>query len=153
MSEIQFTYTPDHDPIDSEVLAGVPNPRPNREFVDSFEHREFTTNCPVNYGVDPEDEDDEPESQGVRDFGVIRIECRPKDYIIELKTLKYYLSSFDEARVAHEEVANIIWEDLADVLFPDASQEERLARLQVEFDVEPRGGIYTDVTVGSLRYE
>ena len=75
----------------------------------------------------------------------------PEDYIVELKSLKYYLMSFEDARISHEEVTAKVWQDLADVLYPDLDEEEAQKRLHVAFDVNPRGGISSQTWVGGIQ--
>lgn len=149
-NEVNFRFNPDYEPIDEEVLCAVPNPRPDTNRTDRHVAKEFSTNCPVDYGVDP-DSDEEPESEGVRDYGEIEIEYQPEDFIIELKSLKYYLMSFEDARISHEEVTAKVWSDLAEVLYPDMTEEQARKRLHVSFDVNPRGGISSLTWVGGIQ--
>lgn len=146
-NEVTFRFSPDVEPIDSDVLQSVPNPRPDTPRTDRHVAKEFSTNCPVDYGVDP-DSDEEPESTGVRDYGELEIEYVPKDYIVELKSLKYYLSSYEDARISHEEVTVKVFQDLADVLYPDIPRRDASDHLHVHFDVNPRGGISSDTWTG-----
>ncbi|AGM11937.1 QueF [Haloarcula californiae tailed virus 1] len=150
-NEVTFRFNPDYDPIDSDVLQAVPNPRPDTNRTDRHVAKEFSTNCPVDYGVDPDADDDEVESEGVRDYGEIEIEYRPDDFIVELKSLKYYLMSFEDARISHEEVTAKVFQDLAEILYPDRTEAQAKELLHVRFDVNPRGGISSDTWVGGAR--
>lgn len=146
---VNFRFNPDRDPINEDVLQAVPNPRPATNRTDRHVAKEFSTNCPVDYGVDP-DSDEEPESEGVRDYGELEIEYKPDQFIVELKSLKYYLMSYEDARISHEEVTAKVWEDLAEVLYPDSTLDEARKKLHVSFDVNPRGGISSQTWVGSI---
>jgi len=147
---VTFRFNPDYEPINEDVLQAVPSPRPHTDRTDRHVSKEFSTNCPVDYGVDP-DSDESPESEGVRDYGEVEIEYVPNDYIIELKSLKYYLMSFEDARISHEEVTAKVWQDLSEVLYPDLPDEETRKRLHVAFDVNPRGGISSQTWVGGIQ--
>jgi len=50
---------------------------------------------------------------GLPDFGVLRIEYVPQSWIVELKSLKYYILSYRNIGVAQEDVTSYIYEDLA----------------------------------------
>jgi len=49
---------------------------------------------------------------GLPDFGVLRIEYVPHSWIVELKSLKYYILSWRNIGVAQESVTAYIYEDL-----------------------------------------
>jgi len=150
--EVTFRFNPDYEPINAGVLQSVPNPRPDTERTDRHVAKEFSTNCPVDYGIDPNaDEEEEPESEGVRDYGELEIEYKPVDFIVELKSFKYYLTSFEDARISHEEVTAKVFQDLAEVLYPDMTEEEAQEHLHVSFDVNPRGGISSQTWVGGIQ--
>lgn len=83
---------------------------------------EFTSVCP---------------KTGLPDFGTIIIQYRPKDKIIELKSLKYYLLQYRNVGIFYEHVVNRILDDLV------AAVEPRWMRLTGEFTA--RGGIATRV--------
>lgn len=79
---------------------------------------------------------------GIPDFGVLRIEYVPGDWIVELKSLKYYILSFRTIGIAQEDVTAVIYEDLMRHLDnPDY--------LVVTTDYNVRGGINTTCTVDS----
>ena len=83
---------------------------------------EFTSLCPIS---------------GLPDFGSITICYVPKDKIVELKSLKYYLLQYRSVGVFYEHVVNHILEDLVQVLVPKS--------LEVVGVFTPRGGITTTV--------
>jgi len=49
---------------------------------------------------------------GLPDFGVLRIEYVPNSWIVELKSLKYYILSWRNIGIAQEDVTSYIYEDL-----------------------------------------
>jgi len=87
-----------------------------------IEQPEFTSVCPMT---------------GFPDFGTITIRYRPKDKIIELKSLKLYLLQFRNVGIFYEHVVNRILDDLVSVLEPKW--------LEVSGDFTARGGITTKV--------
>ena len=79
----------------------------------------------------------------VIDSGRVRIEYVPGDWILELKSLKYYLISWRDVGAAQEDVTALMYADLARYLDnPD--------RLVVETVYTVRGGINTTCTVELL---
>jgi len=79
---------------------------------------------------------------GLPDSGVVRVEYVPGDWIVELKSLKYYLISWRDIGVTQEDVTAYIFGDLHDAL----ANPERLI-VTTEYNV--RGGINTTCTVDS----
>lgn len=94
---------------------------PGRCIVD-IDFPEFTSLCP---------------KTSQPDFATINIKYIPKEWCVELKSLKYYFNSFRDEGHFYEEVAHIIYEDLKEALEPTKM------RVSAEFNV--RGG--TDVIV------
>ena len=78
------------------------------------------------------------------DFATITIEYVPKEQCVELKALKYYLNSFRDEGHFHEEVTNLIFDDLQGVLVP--------INLYVEGKFNVRGGTLPVIKVGK-RYD
>lgn len=74
------------------------------------------------------------------DFATITIEYVPDRWCVELKALKYYLNSFRDEGHFHEEVTNMIYDDLNKVLSP--------INLYVEGEFNVRGGTYPTIRVG-----
>lgn len=107
----------------TKELLAVPNPHPNRDYTVDIESPEFTALCPVT---------------GQPDFATIYISYIPGPSIVELKSLKLYLWSFRDEGHFHEDVTNMILDDLVSVLRP------RYMKVTGKFNV--RGGIYTTVT-------
>lgn len=79
---------------------------------------------------------------GLPDYGTVRIEYVPGDWLVELKSLKYYLISWREVGAAQEDVTALIFEDLHRHL----GNPEYLV-VTTEYNV--RGGINTTCTVDS----
>lgn len=108
----------------SKNLETFPNPNPGRDYTIRIECPEFTCLCP---------------KTGQPDFAVITLEYTPDKLCVELKSLKQYLWSFRDEGHFHEQVANLMADDLIDLLAP------RALKLEARFNV--RGGIYTNVVV------
>jgi 7-cyano-7-deazaguanine reductase len=80
---------------------------------------------------------------GLPDYGTVTIEYVPGSWILELKSLKYYLMSWREVGAAQEDVTALVYADLAKHL-GDAR------RLSVTTVYNVRGGINTTCVVDSL---
>jgi len=76
---------------------------------------------------------------GFPDFWTAHIWYVPRDYIVELKSLKLYINGFRQRAVYHEELPHLILEDLKRALSP--------AYLKIVMDFSRRGNIQTDVSV------
>ena len=76
------------------------------------------------------------------DSGTVRIEYVPGSWLLELKSLKYYLMSWRHIGAAQEDITAILFEDLARHLGDPH-------RLVVTTDYTVRGGIHTVCTVDS----
>ena len=99
-------------------------PNQYRGYEVRIEHPEFTCVCP---------------KTGLPDFGCIVIEYVPDGLCLELKSLKYYLTSFRSVGIYQEHAANRVLEDLVAACRP--------RRMEVALDYRLRGGIHTLVTV------
>jgi 7-cyano-7-deazaguanine reductase len=106
----------------SKHLDVFPNPHPARDYEVEFSCPEFTCVCPMT---------------GQPDFATVTITYVPDERCVELKSLKLYLWSFRDEGHFHEDVTNIILNDLI------AAVDPRLIRISGEFNV--RGGIKTVV--------
>ena len=106
----------------SKQLETVPNPHPDREYEVELTCPEFTCVCPMT---------------GQPDFATYRITYAPGPRLVELKSLKLYLWSFRDEGHFHEDVTNIILNDLVEALAP--------RRMTVVGEYNPRGGITTVV--------
>lgn len=88
---------------------------------------EFTALCPFS---------------GLPDFGTVRIEYVPGSWVLELKSLKYYLMSWREIGAAQEDITAFLFEDLKGHL-------EDPEYLVVSTDYNVRGGIHTVCRIDS----
>ena len=88
----------------------------------NFEIPEFTAICP---------------KTSLPDFGIIYITYYPKQYCLELKSLKEYLLCYRNLGIFQENVANKILEDLVNACLP--------IKMKVLVDYNVRGGIHTRV--------
>ncbi len=93
------------------------------------EQSEFSALCPFS---------------GLPDYGVLRIEYMPGSWILELKSLKYYIMSWRNIGAAQEDITAYIYEDLA-------GQLEDPDYLSVHTIYNVRGGIRTTCTVDSRK--
>ena len=105
-------------------LETFPNPYPDRDYEISFDCPEFTCICP---------------RTGQPDFATLRIRYVPDRRCVELKSLKLYLWSYRNEGHFHEEVTNLILDDLVNATEP--------RRMTIEGDFYVRGGIHTVVRV------
>lgn len=108
--------------IDVSVLETFPYEGPQQEIV--TETDEFSAVCPYS---------------GLPDFARLTITYVPKDRCIELKSLKYYVTSFRSVGIFQEHATARIAQDLFRVLEP--------ASLTVRTVYNVRGGFETTCTV------
>jgi 7-cyano-7-deazaguanine reductase len=94
-----------------------------RRYTIEFTCPEFTCLCP---------------RSGFPDFATIRIKYVPDRYCVELKSLKLYINGFRDKHVFHEDVTNVIIQDLIDLLDP--------WEITVVGDFTVRGNIHTVIT-------
>jgi 7-cyano-7-deazaguanine reductase len=109
----------------SEVLTTLPNRNTIRDYEVEICTDEFTCLCPG--------KPDQP------DFATLQIIYTPQEKLIELKSLKFYLYSFRNQEIYHEDATNKILTDLVKTCAPRA--------MRVIADWNIRGGIKTRVTV------
>jgi 7-cyano-7-deazaguanine reductase len=76
---------------------------------------------------------------GLPDFGTVTVRYLPDEQCIELKSFKYYLTSFRNVGIYQEHAANRVLEDLVACCGPKW--------MEVVLDYRLRGGIHTVVTV------
>jgi 7-cyano-7-deazaguanine reductase len=122
----QLTYlgrsTPAPTTPEEAVLDRVPNAHPDTAYLVRFSVPEFTTLCAVT---------------GQPDFARFVIDYVPKAWLIESKSLKFYLASFRNQRAFHEECTITIGKRVAATLEP--------AYLRIGGYWYPRGGMPIDV--------
>ena len=93
-----------------------------RDIVITISQPEFTSVCPMT---------------GLPDFGTLTIRYTPDEYIVELKSLKYYLLQYRNVGMFYEHVSNRILDDLVQILKPKM--------MEVIGKFTSRGGLTTDV--------
>lgn len=107
-----------------DVLETFPYEYPARDALVEIATDEWSCVCPFS---------------GLPDFGTLTIRYLPSDACIELKSLKYYLTSFRNVGVYQEHAANRVLEDLVACCRPKW--------MEVVLDYRLRGGLHTVVTV------
>lgn len=107
---------------ESAALERVPNPHSDTLYVARFTAPEFTSLCPVT---------------GQPDFAHLVIDYVPKDWLVESKSLKLFLTSFRNHGAFHEDCTVSIGRRLASLLEPHW--------LRIGGYWYPRGGIPIDV--------
>lgn len=109
------SYASDYDP---SLLECFENKHPERDYMVTFRCPEFTTLCPIT---------------GQPDFATLYINYVPDVRMVESKSLKLYLFSFRNHGDFHEDVVNIICNDLVKLMDPKY--------IEVRGMFYPRGGI------------
>jgi 7-cyano-7-deazaguanine reductase len=112
------------DATTPDVLETFPYEYAGRDALVDISTDEFSAVCPFS---------------GLPDYGTLTVRYLPSDACIELKSLKYYLTSFRNVGIYQEHAANRILDDLV------AACEPRW--MEVVLDYRLRGGIHTVVTV------
>ena len=115
------------DAIDVAVLETIPFDYSGSATEVIYETDEFTAVCPWT---------------GLPDFARLTIRYLPGNSLVELKSLKYYLTSFRNVGILQEHAVNRILQDLVQLLQP--------VSMVVEADYKDRGGIKTKAVA---RYE
>jgi len=72
---------------------------------------------------------------GLPDLGTLTLEYYPDASIVELKSLKYYLTSFRTIGIYQEHVTDVLFQDLKNLLKPK--------KLKLKLVYKTRGGIDT----------
>ena len=103
-------------------LDRVPNPQADALYLARFACPEFTSLCPVT---------------GQPDFAHLVIDYAPKDWLVESKSLKLYLTSFRNHGAFHEDCTVAVGRRIADLVLPHW--------LRIGGYWYPRGGIPIDV--------
>ena len=75
----------------------------HRRYTVEFSCPEFTCVCPAS---------------GFPDFATIHIKYVPYEWCVELKSLKLYINKFRNQGIFHEDVVNVILDDLVELLDP-----------------------------------
>jgi 7-cyano-7-deazaguanine reductase len=106
-----------------DVLETFPYEYPARDALVEIATDEWSCVCPFS---------------GLPDFGTLTIRYLPSDACIELKSLKYYLTSFRNVGVYQEHAVNRVLEDLVACCRPKW--------MEIVLDYRLRGGLHTVVT-------
>ena len=108
------------DAIDLAVLEAIPFDYPDSATEVVYETDEFTFVCPWT---------------GLPDFARLLIRYIPGNSLVELKSLKYYLTSYRNVGILQEHAVNRVLQDLVQLLQP--------VSMVVEAEYRERGGIKT----------
>lgn len=112
--------TQPEDAIDTVVLETVPFDYPGSATEVVYETDEFTCVCPWT---------------GLPDFARLSLRYLPGSSLVELKSLKYYLTSYRNVGILQEHAVNRILKDLVELSQP--------VSMVVEAEYRERGGIKT----------
>jgi 7-cyano-7-deazaguanine reductase len=114
--------------IGEAKLERFPNRTPVRRYTVEFTCPEFTCVCPMS---------------GLPDFATIHIKYVPRKWCVELKSLKLYINRFRDRGIFHEDVTNVILDDLVRLLDP--------WEMEVVGDFAVRGNIKTVIRASHAR--
>ncbi len=109
-----------YEAIDTACLEIFPYEYPGKDVAIDIETDEFSAVCPWS---------------GLPDFGKVTIRYLPKEKILELRSLKYYLLSYRNVGIYQEHAINRMIEDLVKVVVPQW--------MEIALDYKVRGGIHT----------
>ncbi len=107
---------------ETAVLERVPSPHRGTRYVVRFTAPEFTSLCPMT---------------GQPDFAHLVIDYIPRDWLVESKSLKLFLTSFRNHGAFHEDCSVYVGKRIVDLLEPEW--------LRIGAYWYPRGGIPIDV--------
>ena len=114
--------------LEDARLERFANRTRHRRYWVEFTCPEFTCVCPAS---------------GFPDFATISIRYVPRDWCVELKSLKLYLNAYRDRGIFHEDVTNVILDDLSSLLDP--------WEMEVVGDFGVRGNIKTVVRARHTR--
>ncbi len=106
--------------IEAAKLERFENRTKHRRYTVEFTCPEFTCVCP---------------RSGFPDFATIHIKYVPDKYCVELKSLKLYINKYRDEQVFHEDVVNVIMDDMVKLLDPH--------EIEIVGDFNVRGNIKT----------
>jgi len=112
----------DYEKIDTEVLEVIKYEYPGKNTVVEYYTEEFSSVCPWT---------------GLPDNANLTIKYTPCEKLVELKSLKYYLTSYRNIGILQEHVVNRMLDDLTELLSPKY--------MEIIGDFQARGGISTRV--------
>jgi 7-cyano-7-deazaguanine reductase len=112
----------DPQEVKPHLLQTFPYEYPGSPATVEISTDEFTAVCP---------------SSGLPDFGTVTVRYLPRERILELRSLKYYLLTYRTVGIYQEHAANRILSDLVRACSPDW--------MELELDYRVRGGVHTVV--------
>jgi len=116
--------------IEDARLERFENRTYHRRYEVEFTCPEFTCVCP---------------KSGFPDFATLLIRYVPRNYCVELKSLKLWLNSFRNKGVFHEDVVNVILNEMVELLDP--------WEMEITGDFNVRGNIKTVIRAKHVRSE
>ena len=114
--------------IKNARLERFPNRTTVRKYTVEFTCPEFTCVCPAS---------------GFPDFATLFIRYVPREWCVELKSLKLYINKFRNEGIFHEDAVNIVLDDMIKLLDP--------WEIEVVGDFNVRGNIKTVVRAEHVR--
>ncbi|SDW11657.1 7-cyano-7-deazaguanine reductase [Marininema mesophilum] len=112
----------DESAIMTDILETIPYEYPGKDVEIEIPTNEFTSVCPWS---------------GLPDFADITISFVPNQNLIEMKSLKYYLTSYRNVGIYQEHATRRILEEVVAAIKPK--------RMKVKALWNPRGGLGTKV--------
>lgn len=112
-----------YEKIDTQVLEAIDYEYPGRDTLVEYYTEEFSSVCPWT---------------GLPDNAKLTIKYIPNEKLVELKSLKYYLTSYRNVGILQEHAVNRILDDLVKLLKPKY--------MEITGEFLTRGGISTRVT-------
>jgi len=114
------------DYTEKEATAGLDTKLPSIEtFPNQFSDYEITIEIPEFTSVCPK--------TGLPDFGKLVLRYVPKDFCLELKSLKMYILGYRNLGIFYENAVNRILDDIAEACLP--------VKASVTGEFSPRGGM------------
>lgn len=110
------------DVILVDILETIPYEYVGKETLVTIPTSEFTSVCPWS---------------GLPDFADIRISYIPNEWLVEMKSLKYYLTSYRNVGIYQEHATNRILNELVALLQPKY--------MKIEATWNARGGLGTEI--------
>ncbi|MFH0926581.1 MAG: preQ(1) synthase [bacterium] len=120
----------DYEKIDTEVLEVIKYEYPGKDTIVEYHTEEFSSVCPWT---------------GLPDNAKLTIKYTPCEKLVELKSLKYYLTSYRNIGILQEHVVNRMLDDLTELLSPKY--------MEIIGDFQARGGLSTRVVAKYDRIE
>lgn len=120
----------DENVILVDILETIPYEYVGKDIEITIPTTEFTSVCPWS---------------GLPDFADIKVIYVPKEQLIEMKSLKYYLTSYRNVGIYQEHATNRILEDLVKACDPKW--------MKIEATWNARGGLGTDIIAEYPRKE